>query len=306
MNCSSPFSYKCAILLAAYNGVSFIEEQIESVDNQVNVKAMIFISVDLSQDETYQWCRQLESERNNIVVLPYGEKFGGAAKNFFRLFRDVDFSQFDYIALSDQDDIWYPDKISRAIENIKSKNVDAYSGNVVAFWADGRRRLIDKAQPQRKLDYFFEAAGPGCTYVMNQKLAADFQDFLRKTPATNNVILHDWLLYAFARSQGYSWFIDSVPCLDYRQHENNQVGVNTTFSSFFKRAKYVFFDGVAQVNQLIDILPSNAEFKKYNLSYRRDVFCLLLQGNELRRKPIERFYVVMVLLITLILGVRKT
>jgi rhamnosyltransferase len=87
---SSPSSI--AVLLATYNGMKWIEEQVESILNQQSVDVNIYISVDLSTDNTYQWCQDLAKQNVHVKVLPYGERFGGAAKNFFRLIRDVDFS----------------------------------------------------------------------------------------------------------------------------------------------------------------------------------------------------------------------
>ncbi|MBN1005324.1 glycosyltransferase [Amphritea pacifica] len=297
---------KALVLLAAYNGVKWIYEQVESILKQEKVDVSIIISVDKSDDGTENLVSRIAEQHKNVTVLPYGDVYGGAARNFFRLFKEADFSCFDYVSLSDQDDIWHPGKLSRAIQKLIYMPADAYSGNVVAFWCDGRRQLIDKAQNQKRFDYFFEAAGPGCTYVFTKEIAVKFQFFLRTTLSADSIILHDWLLYAFVRSQGYVWFIDSEPYMDYRQHNRNQVGVNKSLLSLYRRAKYVLFGGgIEQIKKLIDVLPSNDQFIKFNLSCRRDVLFLLLQSNELRRRPIERFYVFIVLFITLITGAKE-
>ena len=94
-----------AILLSAYNGAEWIEEQIDTILKQHDVSIQLFISVDLSTDNTYDLCKELEQKKTNITILEYGERFGGAAKNFFRLIRDVNILGFDYVALADQDDI---------------------------------------------------------------------------------------------------------------------------------------------------------------------------------------------------------
>ena len=86
-----------AVLLSAHNGICWIEEQVISILSQRDVSIKIFISIDRSTDNTFEWCKNFARKNNNINLLPYGEKFGGAAKNFFRLIRDVDFSYYDYI-----------------------------------------------------------------------------------------------------------------------------------------------------------------------------------------------------------------
>ncbi len=76
-----------AILLAAYKGMEWIEEQIASILSQKSVFIKIFISVDLSNDRTYECCQDLARKEVRVEVLTYGERYSGAAKNFFRLIR---------------------------------------------------------------------------------------------------------------------------------------------------------------------------------------------------------------------------
>ena len=59
---------KVAILLAAYNGIDWIEEQIFSILNQESVEVEIFISVDISTDGTYEWCKAAEAKNNLIHI----------------------------------------------------------------------------------------------------------------------------------------------------------------------------------------------------------------------------------------------
>ena len=51
--------------------------------------------------------------------------------------------------------------------------------------------------------------------------------------------MHDWFFYAFARANGYRWVIDDYAGMLYRQHENNQVGVNSGLKAFVHRARKV-------------------------------------------------------------------
>lgn len=227
---------KISILMATYNGEAWIESQIESILNQIDVHVTIFISDDKSVDNTFKMVENFTNTPNQLKILPNKERQGSAAGNFFRLLIDTDITNTDYIALSDQDDIWLPEKLNKAIQEIKNQCVDAYSSNVKAFWPDGKTRLIHKAQPQAKYDYMFESAGPGCTFVFSQRLALGLQKFLRENKTKlNTVALHDWFIYAFARSRGYQWYIDPTPTLLYRQHADNVVGANTGIKAFAAR-----------------------------------------------------------------------
>lgn len=46
------------------------------------------------------------------------------------------------------------------------------------------------------------------------------------------VTLHDWYCYAYSRSHGFKWVIDTQPYMRYRQHGGNQVGVNSGSKAF--------------------------------------------------------------------------
>ena len=280
------------VLLSAYNGIKWIEEQITSILSQKNISIEIFISIDLSNDRTYEWCQNLAGENTHIKVLPYGERFGGAAKNFFRLIRDVDFSYCDYIALSDQDDIWDSGKLHHAIRAIKQDNLDGYSSDVTAFWSNGREELVKKSFPQKKLDYFFEAAGPGCTYVLKQQSAQKFKKFLNNNwEYVNLVELHDWMIYAYFRSQGMKWKIDSKSLMRYRQHDNNQVGLNSGLKAYlirFNKIKAKWYRN--EVQKIIYLLNGGPE---QGISLKR--LFLIKNFWHLRRRPRDAIFLLFII-----------
>lgn len=229
-----------AVCLAAFNGTRWLPEQLNSILGQTGVSVTVLVSIDRSTDETEAWFDQCALADSRVVLLPHGEKFGGASRNFFRIMREVDFSRFDYVSLADQDDIWLPDKLLRAHEMLLSTGADAYSSNVIAFWPDGRKVLIQKSQEQVEWDFLFEAAGPGCTYVMRKELACAIQDVIKnRWDDMQEVGLHDWFAYAFARANGYRWVIDNYAGMLYRQHEKNQIGVNSGTRAFVQRARKV-------------------------------------------------------------------
>ncbi|WP_122585295.1 glycosyltransferase [Pseudomonas viridiflava] len=284
---------KVAVLLAAYNGMKWIEEQLDSILNQINVRVTVFISVDPSTDGTEARCMSYAQNHVNVILLPEAGPFGGASRNFFRLIKDVDFSAFDYVAFSDQDDIWYPDKLDRATSCLNSGDHDAYSSNVTAFWPDGRRMLLDKAQPQVEWDHVFEAAGPGCTYVLNRTLADAFKaSLLEHWVAAQDVGLHDWYCYAFARSYGFRWFIDPTPGMDYRQHAGNQVGANTGLAALKTRLGKITDGWWGSQVMLIAYITENPSITgNYSKSSKRRLFLkFMLSPAKCRRKKRDQIY----------------
>tara|TARA_R110000868_G_scaffold48354_3_gene157118 strand:- start:4576 stop:5478 length:903 start_codon:yes stop_codon:yes gene_type:complete len=289
-----------AVILAAYNGMVWIAEQVDSILQQSGVSVTVYISVDESTDDTLAWCLARSQVDSRIVVLPSIGRFGGAAKNFFRLIQDVDFSGFDYLALADQDDLWSKDKLASAHEKIIKKGVMGYSGSVTAFWPDGRNKLIDKAQSQRKYDFLFEAAGPGCTYVLKSSGAVLFKRFLLKNKiSVDAVALHDWLIYAWYRANGLAWYIDSVPKMLYRQHDLNQVGANFGVKAVISRFKLLRAGWYrAEVSKITNLLSEHLPDVPKSLADNGDVpwLFLMVNLNNFRRRFRDQIFLAAIII----------
>lgn len=284
----SPHNDGVAVLLAAFNGMKWIEEQVNSILRQADIDVTLYISIDPSGDGTEQWCEQFAAPRTNVIVLPQTSASGGASQNFFRLIRDVNLGNYDYIAFSDQDDIWYPDKLKRAIRALKKERAAGYSSNVRAFWPTGRKCVIDKAQAQVQWDFFFEAAGPGCTYVLTKYLACELKkSVLKQWEVVQQVTLHDWYCYAFARRNGHKWHIDSRPSMDYRQHDHNLLGANTGLRRLVERYRRIqngwWFGQIRLISQLLGV-PSNPLINTSDLFSRWQLMLLSLNAGQCRRR----------------------
>lgn len=281
------------VLLAAYNGMQWIEEQVQSILAQQEVSVAIAISVDKSTDGTEEWVTALASNEPRVVVLPLGERFGGAARNFFRLVHDAPLAEYDYFSLADQDDIWHPDKLIRAVNAINANRVDGYSSDVQAFWPSGVEKTVVKSQPQTTYDFLFEAAGPGCTYVFTRDLFIAMQQHLTaKFAEVQSVTLHDWYFYAFSRANGYRWHIDDVPSMRYRQHASNQVGVNQGTKAFKARLAQVF-DGwylsqAAKIAGLVGMADSPFVRRWVGLG-RLELLRLMKDSTRCRRRPRDKY-----------------
>lgn len=222
------------ILLAAYNGENYIEKQVNSITQQSMNFTKLIISIDKSNDNTSKIVKKYSNEYLSIKVLNSGVSYGPAASNFNNLLKNTDFKDVDYICLSDQDDVWKEDKLERAIQKLE-QGFDGYSSNVEAFWENGQKKLLEKNQPQQKFDYLFESAGPGCTFVMSKKIALSLQEFLQRGQFDNLNNYHDWLIYAYARTNDFKWYIDSYPGVEYRQHASNVFGANVGIKAFISR-----------------------------------------------------------------------
>jgi len=284
---------KFAIFLAAFNGIDWLADQLDSILAHGGITMTVFVSVDQSTDGTEQWFEERTQVDGRIVLLPHVERFGGAARNFFRIFRDVDLSDFDYVSFADQDDIWLTNKLVRAHEMLISTGVDGYSSNVTGFWPDGSKELIEKAQQQVRWDFLFEAAGPGCTYVMRKELACAIQDLVRsRWDEVQEVWAHDWFSYAFARANGYRWVIDDFAGMLYRQHEKNQLGVNSGWRAFVYRAEKILSSWwLAQSTLIARLVGLNDEpfVVRWASGSRLGMLYLALHAGQCRRRVRDKF-----------------
>ncbi|MDA0731202.1 MAG: glycosyltransferase, partial [Proteobacteria bacterium] len=213
-------------------------EQLQSILIQTFKPYKILINIDQSSDKTEFIIQDLAKTNPEIQILNSNKRFGSAASNFIHLLKNTDLTEVEYIALADQDDLWKEDKLEKAIQKLK-QGYDGYSSNVEAFWDNGQKKTIIKNQPQLEFDHLFESAGPGCTFVMTKKLAISLQEFLKGGQFNQLDNFHDWLIYAYARSNDLKWYIDSYPGVEYRQHNANVFGANVGIKAFVSRIRRV-------------------------------------------------------------------
>lgn len=218
---------KVAILLCTYNGSRYLGEQLESFVLQTHRNWVIYASDDGSVDDTlkllYQYQQILGQERLIILNGPRN----GFAKNFLSLIKNRSIDA-DYFAFSDQDDIWFADKLERSIASIQ-----AHSAEPALYCS--RTRLISADKREQGFSPLFSApAGFGNAMVQSiagantMLINAHARDLLAQTPDDAIIVAHDWLTYLLITGCGGAVFYDHRPTLDYRQHGENLIGANNS------------------------------------------------------------------------------
>ena len=297
--------YTVNVLLATYNGSKWIGEQLQSILNQQGVNINVYVSDDHSNDGTFLILENCAIQDPRIKIFSQTHKFDSAGKNFYHLIQEVDISGFDYIAFADQDDIWEQDKLINHINLLKKYDAEAVSSNVIAFWPNGKKKLIKKSQPQRELDYLFESAGPGCTFLMNPWLVNKVREQLNDdNSVAKEVVLHDWLTYAVCRAHGRKWIIDGKPSIQYRQHENNVVGANSGLKAKWVRLMKLrqgwYRSEVTKVSQVCATISGETEIKSilYMLTNKNIIsqLKLLFYVPQARRKTLDRLVLFVLIL----------
>lgn len=277
---------RCLVLMATYNGGQWIADQLKSIYQQTDVEVNVLASDDASIDNTieilYDWMA-----RHSLSIMPAtASRFKSASNNFFRIVRDVDIGDADYVALADQDDIWLPNKLHRAIFKLNCTGADAYSSNVEAYWPDGKCRIVRKSHEQKSLDYLFESPGPGCTFVFSRNFFLELQSWvITNFGSLTGVWAHDWVIYAYARSLKYTWLIDDFVSMRYRQHGSNEIGANAGLRALQSRLIRVwsgrYREDILSIVRLVGA-PYRLQLAIQRLDLR-DKFWLIFHSNKFRR-----------------------
>lgn len=217
---------KVAILMCTYNGSKFLGEQLESFARQTHKNWVVYASDDGSSDDTLillsKYQRKLGKDR---LILLSGPR-EGFAKNFLSLVKNRSIIA-DYFAFSDQDDIWFEDKLERSIAKASAHQ------NIPALYCS-RTRLISADKQVQGYSPLFSAA-PEFANALVQSIAgantmlinSHARELLAQTPDDAVIVAHDWLTYLLVTGCGGTVFYDPQPTLDYRQHSENLIGANS-------------------------------------------------------------------------------
>jgi rhamnosyltransferase len=288
-----------AVLLATYNGRRWLPAQLETILSQRDVTVTVFVLDDGSADGTVEWLQDRASEDARLKVLDSEGPSGSAAANFYRLVDRAEIDGADFISFADQDDLWMPDKLARHAALAREHGYDGISSSITSFDARGRRTLVRKSYPQRRFDFLTESPGPGSTFLMTPDLFALVRRVLAEDPVGRTADYHDSLVYALARSAGLRWFIDPVPTVDYRQHEDNVMGANLGRASALSRLGLIrrrWHRGQAVIHARVGLRIAPLELRPglqrmHDLMVSRGLRArlrLAISAGSLRRRPRDR------------------
>lgn len=247
-----------AILLCSRDGARFIDLQLESLASQTHRSWSLHVSDDGSSDDTLARIGVFASSQpERLIALRDGPRKRAQAAdtpidprqpatvNFLTLASDRTIAG-DYFAYCDQDDVWHPDKLARAIAWLSQCDP------VRPALYCSRTRLMDEAGTQLGMSPLFartpgfrnaivQSIAGGNTMVMNRAA----RDLIAAAGCTS-VVAHDWWTYMLVSGAGGLVHYDSRPTIDYRQHTANLVGANQNLTAILSRLKMVYDGGFKQ------------------------------------------------------------
>jgi Glycosyl transferase family 2 len=226
---------RVAILMCTKNGAEFLDEQLKSIADQTHANWTLFASDDASTDKTSDILGDFGKDRPQKVFVRAGPD-KGVCVNFLSLAIDPSIHA-DYYAFSDQDDIWHPDKLRRALSwliSVPEGVPGLYCGRTELMSADGRHDGLSPLftrQPAFQNALVQSLAG-GNTMVFNRATKS-----LLERVGKPDVVLHDWWLYQLVSAAGGMIHYDPQPMLKYRQHGHNLIGSNHGWCARFIRIR---------------------------------------------------------------------
>lgn len=218
---------KACVLMSTYNGEKYINEQIDSLLEQDQIDVTIMVRDDGSQDRTKDMINEYILKGDKILFLEANQNIGPAA-SFMKLIYDAP-AGFDIYLLSDQDDIWFPDKIKCAYEIISRHRDNGipllYCSNQYLYIDGKKKNLRFSSEPNHGLiSTLFGNHIAGCTMAFNTELLITLKD----TKADLDVLkirMHDTWIMLIANLCGKILY-DKEGHMLYRIHDDNTVGIS--------------------------------------------------------------------------------
>lgn len=279
------------ILLATYNGETYIREQLDSILNQDYKNWIVRACDDASSDSTYEILLEYQQEYPEQFIVQRNQKgLGSAKRNFMKLIGE---STHQYVMCCDQDDIWLNDKISLTMKKMKQIE-ELHEGVPVLVHTDLKvvdeklnvksSSFIEYSKLNKNFEYkdaLIQNSVTGCTMMMNRRLV----DLLCREMDMDFVLMHDWLAAIIASGTGCVGFVD-CPTMLYRQHTVNSVGAKEYGFSLFvhkiknRMIKKSLIETTVQAKQIASLYKEELGEKKYLLTH---MYSQLFEKNKISR-----------------------
>src|ERR1700733_1526664 len=102
---------RISVALCTYNGERFLSQQLASIAKQTRLPDELVVCDDRSMDQTVAMVREFAASVSFPVKIVQNSATLGSTRNFEQA---ILLCEGDLIALSDQDDIWYPNRLQRS------------------------------------------------------------------------------------------------------------------------------------------------------------------------------------------------
>ncbi len=208
-----------SVVMATYNGEHFLRKQLDSILQQTLAPIEIIIVDDCSNDGTVTIIKEYAARFSTIRYV-LNEKNLGYIGNFEK---GMMMAQGNFIALSDQDDIWVPSKLEKLYQGLGS-HLLIYSDSELIDENDAplHKKMSDiknQIAYDNCLMYTIGAWAPGHTFLFKKEL-------LDRCIPFPTIVTHDFWIGFVATCYSPIQYLPE-PLVQYRQHNYNAIGADT-------------------------------------------------------------------------------
>lgn len=227
------------VLMATSQGAAVVGAQLASIAAQTHRDWQLIVSDDGSTDGTRAVVARFMAGRPPGQVRLVEGPGRGSARNFLYL---LGLAPQGVVAFCDQDDVWFPDKLARAVAALADCTGPAhYAARTVI--ADAQlNRIGGSRRFRRPLGFrnaLVQAVMAGNTAAFNAEAVAVLQDCAAAIGEAA-IQAHDWWAYQITAGIGATLIHDPDPVLLYRQHAGNLLGRNDTLPAMGHRLARLF------------------------------------------------------------------
>ncbi|MEB8388971.1 glycosyltransferase [Rhodobacteraceae bacterium KMM 6894] len=212
------------VVMGIHNGAPFLPEQLKSLAAQRGVRWQLTCSDDNSVDNSREVLHAFGRRHPGRVQICAGPGRGFAA-NYLTLLAGLPKDDIP-VALADQDDVWLPGKLGRALRALERVPPGVPALYTAQRWVWTPTLGITKAERRRIAAPAFRNAlieniAPGNTIVLNAAAASLAR---QAAPLATGIFAHDWWLYQLITGAGGQVICDPARVVLYRQHPRNAIG----------------------------------------------------------------------------------
>lgn len=226
--------------MATHNGATHLDEQLASIAAQDHTNWALWVSDDGSTDGTRDKVRAFAACHTSHDIRLFDGPQKGAAANFLSLICHPDLPPHP-ITLSDQDDIWRPEKLRLALDALDGLSepavYSAQSEHITVKGAHIRNSRPHHGQPSFGNALVQNRVAGHCATLNPAALA-----LLRRIGPVD-VPFHDWWIYLLVTGCGGQVIVHRDIVLSYRQHAQNVLGGNQRRFASLMRLLMVFSTG---------------------------------------------------------------
>ena len=220
-----------SIAMCTFNGADYLQEQLVSIAKQTHLPDELVVCDDGSTDSTLQILDEFKKDAPFPVRIYYSKIRLGATKNFEKA---IMLCKGEIIFLSDQDDIWLPQKIKKIAETFKKNpdvgyifsnalvvdeklnSIDGTLWDYVSFTANRRRKFGQGNQIEVLVE---RSVVTGATMALSKTITNWI------LPIPEGWVHDKWIALLASAAEEKGIFIEE-PLVKYRLHSKQSIGIN--------------------------------------------------------------------------------